>query len=149
MSKNHVQVVIVGGGIVGLSASLFLSSHGINSLLVERHTGTSIHPRARSVNARTMELYRELGIDEDVRAAGASLGPSMGMYKGSSLVEVIEPHKRKETEGPPSFPGANFLGSLGPVARAWGTQDMIEPVLSKSRCGTGRAVLSLPFMQTI
>jgi putative polyketide hydroxylase len=129
MSKNHVQVVIVGGGIVGLSASLFLSSHGINSLLVERHTGTSIHPRARSVNARTMELYRELGIDEDVRAAGASLGPSMGMYKGSSLVEVIEPHKRKETEGPPSFPGANFLGSLGPVARAWGTQDMIEPVL--------------------
>jgi 2-polyprenyl-6-methoxyphenol hydroxylase-like FAD-dependent oxidoreductase len=129
MSKNHVQVVIVGGGIVGLSTSLFLSSHGINSILVERHSGTSIHPRARSVNARTMELYRELGIDEDVRAAGAALGPSMGIYKGSSLVEVIEPHKRKETDGPRSFPGASFLESLGPVARAWGTQDVIEPVL--------------------
>ena len=46
-----------------------------------------------------MELYRGLGVDEAVRAAGASLSPSMGIYKGSSLVEVIEPQKHKEDEG--------------------------------------------------
>jgi putative polyketide hydroxylase len=129
MSNKDVQVLIIGGGIVGLSASLFLSSHGITSLLVERHPGTSIHPRSRSLNARTMELYRNLGIEEAVREAGAELGPSMGIYKGTSLVEVISPKKRNESDTRGTFPGAGILASLGPVGRTWGTQDMIEPVL--------------------
>jgi len=37
------QVLIVGGGLVGLSTCLFLTFHGIRSLLVERHPGTAIH----------------------------------------------------------------------------------------------------------
>ncbi|KAF4628045.1 hypothetical protein G7Y89_g10107 [Cudoniella acicularis] len=130
MSKpQQAPVLIVGGGIVGLSASLFLSSHGINSLLVERHTGTSIHPRARGVNSRTMELYRELGIDEAIRLAGASLSLSMGIYKGSSLVSVIEPHKRKEKNGSGKFPFESFVEKIGPTRGTRGTQDLIEPVL--------------------
>ncbi|QBD76579.1 FAD-dependent oxidoreductase [Ktedonosporobacter rubrisoli] len=127
MTQEHVPVLIVGGGIVGLSASLFLSEHGIRSLLVERHRGTSIHPRARGVNARTMELYRELGIAEAVRAAGAELAPSMGIFKGRALFEVIEPRRRKE--GKRKLPAAGLFQKLGPVAGARGTQDKIEPVL--------------------
>lgn len=127
MNEEHIPVLIVGGGIVGLSASLFLSHQGIPSLLVERHPGTSIHPRARGVNARTMELYRELGIDEAVRAAGADLAPSRGIYQGRSLVEVIEARPRKE--GQQNIPGAKFFANIGPVAGSRGTQDRIEPVL--------------------
>lgn len=127
--SQQTQVIIVGGGIVGLSASLFLSSHGIKSLLVERHTGTSIHPRARSVNSRTMELYRELGIEVAIRSAGASLSRSMGIYKGSSLASVIEPHKRKDKTGPPKFPFDSFIEKIGPARGAFVTQDLIEPVL--------------------
>ena len=41
-----MPVLIVGGSLVGLSTSLFLSWHGIPSLLVERHAGISPHPRA-------------------------------------------------------------------------------------------------------
>ncbi|TGO88772.1 hypothetical protein BPOR_0142g00050 [Botrytis porri] len=63
-SEHQIPILIIGGGIVGLSASLFLSQHGIQSLLVKRHSGTSVHPRARSVNARTMESFRGLGIDD-------------------------------------------------------------------------------------
>lgn len=129
MSTIQVPVLIVGGGIVGLSASLFLSSHGVKSLLVERHSGTSIHPRARGLNRRTMELYRGLGIDEAVRAAGAALSPSFGIYQGSSLVEIIEPHPRKEGSGARQIPGAAYFSFLGPVEGTRGTQDMIEPVL--------------------
>ncbi|EXJ80604.1 hypothetical protein A1O3_06887 [Capronia epimyces CBS 606.96] len=129
MSSIHIPVLIVGGGIVGLSASLFLSSHGVESLLVERHASTSIHPRARGLNRRTMELYRELGIDEAVRAAGASLAPSWGIYHGSSIVEVVEGLTRKERSEPRKLPGAAFSSSLGPVEGIRGTQDMIEPVL--------------------
>ena len=132
-SMPDPQVLIIGGGIVGLSASLFLSQHSVSSLLIERHSGTSIHPRARSVNARTMELYRSLGIDDVVREAGKDLSLSGGIYKGETLVSVIEPRKRKESSGPRTFNNPFGLGDrLGPVDGARGTQDLIEPVLLKA-----------------
>ena len=126
-TESQVPVLIIGGGIVGLSASLCLSHHGIHSLLVERHSGTSIHPRARSVNARTMELYRSLGIDDLVREAGASISSSMGIYSGHSLKEIIEAKPR--AEGPRKFPLADLGKSISPVRGTFVTQDMIEPVL--------------------
>ena len=128
-SEMQVPVLIIGGGIVGLSASLCLSHYGIDSLLIERHSGTSIHPRARSVNARTMELYRHLGIHERVVEAGASLSPTMGMYSGHSLREVIEANPR--TKAPRKVPLAGLLASLSPVSGTFVTQDMIEPVLAE------------------
>lgn len=126
-SETQVPVLIIGGGIVGLSASLCLSHYGIHSVVIERHSGTSIHPRARSVNARTMELYRRLGIENRVREAGASLSSSMGMHSGHSLKEVIEAKPR--TEGPRKFPLAGLLASISPVSGTFVTQDMLEPVL--------------------
>ena len=67
---KEVPVLIAGGGPVGLTASLMLSRLGIRSLLVERHPGTAIHPKARGINARTMEIFHQQGIEDDVRAAG-------------------------------------------------------------------------------
>ena len=124
---QHVPVLIVGGGIVGLSASLFLSQHPIHSLLVERHAGTSIHPRSRSINARTMELYRALGICAAIRDAGATLTPSMGMFTGPSLASVIEPRPR--TEGTREPPLAGLFADHSPEKWQRGTQDVIEPIL--------------------
>jgi putative polyketide hydroxylase len=62
--------VIVGGGPVGLSTSIFLSRQGIRSLLVERHAGTALHPKARSITIRTMEIFRQHGLEQAVREAG-------------------------------------------------------------------------------
>ena len=67
---KEVPVLIAGGGPVGLTASLMLSRLGIRSLLVERHPGTAIHPKARGINARTMEIFHQQGIEDDVRTAG-------------------------------------------------------------------------------
>jgi len=66
----EVPVLIVGGGPVGLTASILLSRLGIKSLLVERHPGTAILPKARGINARSMEMYRQLGIEQAIRDAG-------------------------------------------------------------------------------
>ncbi|TPX19083.1 uncharacterized protein E0L32_011244 [Thyridium curvatum] len=133
MPEAHdVPVLIVGGGIVGLCASLFLSHQGVKSLVVERHAGTSIHPRARGVNRRTMELFREIGVADAVRDAGADLSPSMGIYHGRSLAEVIEPLKRSAAAAPAGgrrMPGAAYFEWLGPAEGARGTQDKVEPVL--------------------
>src|SRR6202140_5107257 len=69
-----IPVLIAGGGPVGLTASLLLSQHGVRSLLVERHPGTAVMPKARGINARTMEMYRQCGVEAAIRAAGLSQG---------------------------------------------------------------------------
>ena len=60
---TEVPVLIVGGGPVGLTSALLLARQGIQTLLIERHPGTSIHPRARGINIRTMEIFRSVGLE--------------------------------------------------------------------------------------
>jgi putative polyketide hydroxylase len=64
---SQVPVLIVGGGPVGLSASILLSRFGVRSILVERHPSTTDHPKARGVYRRTMELFRRWGVEDAIR----------------------------------------------------------------------------------
>jgi 2,4-dichlorophenol 6-monooxygenase len=66
MDVTEVPVLIVGGGGCGLSASVFLSDHGVGHVLVERHADTSILPKAHYLNQRTMEIFRQHGLHEQV-----------------------------------------------------------------------------------
>lgn len=61
------QVIIIGGGPVGLSAAICLAYQGIQSILIEKHPSTTNHPKARGVNGRTMELFRSWGLEEQMR----------------------------------------------------------------------------------
>lgn len=65
---NEIQtsVVIVGGGGCGLTLSSFLSNYGIEHVLLERHTGTSILPKAHYLNQRTMEILRHHDMVKEV-----------------------------------------------------------------------------------
>jgi putative polyketide hydroxylase len=65
----ETSVLIVGGGPPGLAASICLSELGIRSLLVEQHATTTEHPKATVVNTRTFELFRQWGIEDEVRAS--------------------------------------------------------------------------------
>src|SRR5262245_49300253 len=75
----EAPVLIVGGGPVGLTTALLLAHQGVRTVLVERHPGTSIHPRARGINIRSMEIFRGLGVEPAIRAAGAALADSRYM----------------------------------------------------------------------
>ncbi|PQE22724.1 hypothetical protein CJF31_00001695 [Rutstroemia sp. NJR-2017a BVV2] len=131
-------ILIIGAGIVGLSTSLFLAHHHIPSIIIERHARPSIHPRSRSVNARTMELYSRIGIAEQVRDAGRNMRATGGIYQGASLREVVGGLKRrgkvegKAKEGKEEEEkgiAAWLLSSLSPTTGLFVTQDQLETVL--------------------
>src|SRR5260370_12770446 len=82
MRQEHVPVLIVGAGGAGLSVSLLLHQQGISSLLIERRTDTSWYPRARSLNFRTLEVLRGLGLEAEVLAGGATISR---MFRKQSL----------------------------------------------------------------
>lgn len=123
----QIPVLVVGCGIVGLSAALCLAYHDVPSLVIERRSGTSVHPRARSVNARTMEIFRHLGIDGDIHDAGAAIASSKGIYTGASLRDVIGPKPRSTTER--KVPFTSLFAPMSPVLGTFVTQDKSEPVL--------------------
>ena len=70
-NPSTVPVLIVGGGPVGLALAADLGWRGIECLLVGRGDGEIFHPRANTVNSRSMEFCRRWGIAENVRNAGA------------------------------------------------------------------------------
>jgi 2-polyprenyl-6-methoxyphenol hydroxylase-like FAD-dependent oxidoreductase len=55
------RVIILGAGPVGLGAALELARFGVRSILIEKHDGTSWHPKTRNFNTRTMEIARGWG----------------------------------------------------------------------------------------
>ncbi|MFE3445029.1 FAD-dependent monooxygenase [Nocardia sp. NPDC059180] len=83
--EHTTPVLIVGGGITGLSAALFLARHGVGSILVERHPSTAIMPQARAFNPRSMEIYRALGLEEQIRERQSILADMPEMIGADTL----------------------------------------------------------------
>lgn len=121
-----VPVLIVGGSLVGLSTSLFLGRLGVAHLLVEKHPGTSIHPRGRGNNVRTMELLRTAGVADAVREAAAVLAENHGILQAGSLTGTDRRWLFKEID--PS--GA--LSRISPAAWCLCSQNDLEPVLLRA-----------------
>ena len=65
---KQVPVLIAGGGPVGMTLACELSRRGIGCLLVERNPTTTRHPKMDITNARSMELFRRLGVVDALRA---------------------------------------------------------------------------------
>ncbi|MFC0582200.1 FAD-dependent oxidoreductase [Micrococcoides hystricis] len=65
-SVVHTDVLIVGSGPAGSSAALFLSELGIPNIMITKYRWTANTPRAHITNQRTMEIFRDLGVEDQV-----------------------------------------------------------------------------------
>ncbi|OXM61989.1 MULTISPECIES: FAD-dependent oxidoreductase [Amycolatopsis] len=119
---HETDVLIVGGGVTGLSTALFLTRLGIRPLLVERHPSTAIMPQARAVNPRTMEIYRALGLEAEILGRQSILVDYPEMIGGETLAGEERFRMDLLTHVRPS-------PDLSPVDWAMIDQDELERVL--------------------
>jgi len=70
MSPSEVPVLIVGGGGAGLTASMLLSQLGVETLLVSALPTTSVLPKAHVLNQRTMEIFTDVGVADEIYRRG-------------------------------------------------------------------------------
>jgi putative polyketide hydroxylase len=129
-----IPVLISGGGPVGLSASLLLSRHGVRSLLVERHPSTALTPKARGINARTMEIFQQCGIDAAVREAGLAEG-RLGLIVWTETLAGREIERRVPGRATPK----NM--AVTPVKNCLCAQDDLEPVIRRFAEAAGPGTL--------
>lgn len=125
------SVLVIGGGGCGLSSSIFLSNLGVDHLLVERHPGTAIWPKAHYLNQRTMEVYRQHGIAEAIYEVGCPI-EKMGEIRWTTSLGGDGPLDRKLLHRMDAF-GANSLRACyeadSPVMATNYPQIRLEPLL--------------------
>lgn len=84
---NAAEVIIVGAGPVGLTLAIDLGRRGIRCTLLERKDAPAFLPKMERCNARTMEMYRRIGLSEPIRAAGLRADVPMDVFIVLSMTE--------------------------------------------------------------
>lgn len=118
------DIIIAGGGLVGLASALFLAQQGAAPLVVERRQRGSALPRAAHFHLRTLELFRAAGIEDEVKA--------------QSLAEFLPDGAIIERESLAGPKRADIIASLNegvealsPCRRLFINQSSLEPILRR------------------
>ncbi len=133
MVQEEVPVLIVGGSLVGLSSAMLLGHHGVASLAVERHAGTAIHPRAGHFQLRTMEMLRQVGLEDEVRAV------SLQTYDPAGGINAVESLAGRELGTYVADLNEGVEG-VSPTVRAFIDQDALEPIIRRRALELGATV---------
>jgi len=124
LPSAETQVLIVGGGPVGLSLAIELGMRGIEVMLVEQRSRTGAQPRAKTTNVRSMEHMRRWGVADVLRAA-APLPPDYP----TDIVFSTALFGRTLTVIENAFAGAKRRDPRFPEPAQWVPQYTVEEVL--------------------
>jgi 2-polyprenyl-6-methoxyphenol hydroxylase-like FAD-dependent oxidoreductase len=111
----NYDVVIVGGGPVGLGAAIALGQQGLRVMVVERYEKPQPIPRGQNLTQRTMEHFHFWGIEKELRAARTippeygiggmtSYGTLLGEYHYDWMRrELVRPYYYTDNERLPQY----------------------------------------------
>src|SRR4029077_2080487 len=122
-SESH-RVIILGAGPVGLGVALELARFGVPSILIEKHDGTSWHPKTRNFNTRTMEIARGGGPSVYKRLRSIDTPPgwkSPIRFLSSATGREFGKIESKGFEGPGP--------AVSPCEPVMSSQELIEEIL--------------------
>jgi 2-polyprenyl-6-methoxyphenol hydroxylase-like FAD-dependent oxidoreductase len=117
---DDTSVLIAGGSLNGLTTALLLAERGVPCLVVERHPRTTLQYKFRGISPRSMEIYRSLGIEDEIRARNLidDAEASVGRMANLTAEEIA-------WQGIPW----SDTSDLGPTKAATCDQDQLEPIL--------------------
>lgn len=127
-SQNlQTPVLIVGAGMVGLTLAIELGSRDVPCILITEGPTTATHPQGNSLNSRTMEHYRRLGLSQEIRAAGLPMDHASDVvyatrFAGWELARLPMPSTEEKLNDP-----AQSEQTPEPIHRA--NFFYIEPIL--------------------
>ena len=124
---HDTSVLIAGGSLNGLTTALLLAERGVPCVLVERHPRTTLQYKFRGISPRSMEIYRSLGIEDDIRArnplddTAAAVG-RMANLAAEDLVAghpVVRHQRSRPHESGGVRPGSTRADTAGPCTTPW------------------------------
>lgn len=120
---QNTEVLIIGGSLVGLSAAVFLAWRGISATVVEKHAGSSPHPRAVGYTEHTLEFFRAVGLGDRI----PQVPPGTRLRR--ARVESLAGKWMDETPWTPGARNEAWAGAASPCTGAAIAQDILEPLL--------------------
>jgi len=127
---HTTQVFVVGGGPVGLAMALLLHRFCVRCVVVERRSTTTDHPKSRGCWVRTMELFRQWGIEDAIRRRG--------LPDGTDVFAFAESFSGREYGRSRPEPDAG----LTPAWKSLVAQDAVEEELLRAVEGSPYATVS-------
>lgn len=123
-ADHDVPVLIAGGSLVGMTTAALLGHFGVPTMVVERHRGTAIHPRAAFIMQRSMEIMRTIGLEDAIRdRSSEQFDQDAAIMAVVSLAgEEIAWYLPRLNDG---------VRDLSPSERLFASQIAIEPLLEE------------------
>ena len=86
MMGDTCDVIVVGAGPVGATAALLLADYGLKCAVVEARREPQSHPAAHVLSTRSMEIWREIGLERDIRRLSAPMHELRSVLYCTTLV---------------------------------------------------------------
>ncbi len=83
------SVIVVGAGPVGLSLAINLGRAGVKTILLERNLEPQFLPKMERCNARSMEMFRRIGLSKKIRDAGLRADCPMDVFIVEDLTKPV------------------------------------------------------------
>ena len=116
----RVPVLIVGGGPVGLLMAMGLRHFGVDCMVAEKHASTLDFPKGRRVTTRTVEIFRQWGLESAVADVSLPPADSLFAFEGETLLGAD--FRRR---GLP----VDDVNRSSPARELICSQELLEPVL--------------------
>src|ERR1700744_1144331 len=88
LTAQHPSVLIVGAGPSGLMMAAQLLRHGVMPVIIDIKQGPTNHSKALVVQARSLEIYRQMGVVDRVIQDGKKSGGAIFNEDGKELISL-------------------------------------------------------------
>ena len=123
MIKTSTDILIVGAGPVGLTGALIAHELGLSVRIIERRPTAQSAPAAHVINARTFEIWRQIGLDvEKIRSTAQSPEQAGFVHWVTRLGEKVLGTLQYEQQGDDNL-------SVTPTPLRNLSQHLLEPLL--------------------